>query len=46
MEYTSIREEELPDYAKKFTWILLHAYIYAHSQILSDEYPRYGVKAL
>ena len=46
MDYTSIREEQLPDYAKKSTWNLLYAYIDAHSQILIDEYPVDGVQAI
>ena len=32
------------NYAKKATWNLLHAYIYAHSQILIDEFPVDGVQ--
>ena len=39
MEYPFRREEDLPDCAKKSTWILLHVYIDAHSQILTYEYP-------
>ena len=42
MDYPSTREEELPDYAKKATWNLFHAYIDAHSQIWIDEYPGDG----
>ena len=38
MDYPCIREEELPDYAKKDRWNLLHSYIDAHSQILIDEF--------
>ena len=38
MEYTSIRGEYLPDYAKNSTWKILHAYIDAHGKILIDEY--------
>ena len=41
MYYPYIREEYLPDYDKKATWNILHAYIYAHSQILIYEYPGY-----
>ena len=41
MEYTSIRGEEIPDYAKKATWNLLHAYIYENSKKLVDECPVY-----
>ena len=44
MNYPSIRGEEIPDYAKKFTWNLLRAYIDAHSQILIDEFPGYGIQ--
>ena len=32
-EYTSIRGEDLPYYAKKATWNILHAYIFAHRQL-------------
>ena len=39
MDYISIRGEDLPDYAKKATWNLLHAYIYANDQILIHERP-------
>ena len=39
MDYPSIRGEYFLDYAKEFTWDLLHAYIYAQIQILIDEYP-------
>ena len=38
MDYPSIRGEYFPDYAKKATWNLLHAYIDAYSQILIYEY--------
>ena len=43
MDYTSKREEDLPDYANKATWKILHAYIDAHSQIFIYEYPGYEV---
>ena len=43
IKYSSIREEDLPDYAKTATWNLLNIYIHAHSQILIDEYPGNGV---
>ena len=46
MEFPYIWEEYFPDYNKKFTWNLLHAYIDAHSQILIDEYPGEGVKSI
>ena len=46
MNYPSIRGEILPDYAKKSTWDLLHAYIDAHSQILVNKLPRDGVHAI
>ena len=46
MDYPYIRGEWLPDYAWKAIWKLLHAYIYAHSQISIDKYPRYGVQAI
>ena len=46
MEYPFIRGEYLPDYAKKDTWNLLHAYMDAQSQIFIDEYPGYGVQAI
>ena len=45
VNYPSIRGEYLPDYSKKFTWNLLHAYINVHSQILIDEYPVDGVQS-
>ena len=43
MEYPSVRGEEIPDYDKKKTWNLLHAYIDVHSQRLIDEYPLYAI---
>ena len=43
MEYPYIRGEDLPYYDKTATWNLLNTYIYAHSQILIDEYPGIGV---
>ena len=46
MDYPSIRGEEWPDYAKKSTWKLLYAYIYAHSQRLIDECPGYVLQAI
>ena len=44
MDYPSIRGEQLPDYAKKTTWKILHAYIDAHNQKLIDEYLGDGVQ--
>ena len=46
MDYPFIRGEYLPNYAKNFTWNLLHAYIDAHGQILIYEYPRDGLQAI
>ena len=46
MEYPSIRGEDLPDYAKKYTCNLLHAYIDANSQGLINEYPVDGYQAI
>ena len=46
MEYRYIGREYLPDYAKKATWNLLHAYIDLQSQRLIDEYTRDGVQAI
>ena len=46
MDYPFIKGKELPNYSKKATWYLLHAYIDAHSQILVDEYPEYGVQII
>ena len=46
MDYLSIRDEYLPDYAKNSTWNILRAYIDAHSQILIDEDPGYVVQAI
>ena len=46
IDYPSIRGEDLPDYAKKATWNILHTYIYAHNQILIDEYSGDGVHAI
>ena len=46
MDSLSIRGEVLPDDAKNTTWKILHAYIYAHSQRLIDEYPGDGVQAI
>ena len=46
MEYPYIICEYFTDYAKKVTWNLLHAYIYAHSQKLIDEYLEYGVQKI
>ena len=46
LDFPSISEEYLPDYAKKATWNLLHTFIYAHSQILFDEYPGDVVQAI
>ena len=43
MDYPYIRGEYLPDYAKKSTCELFHAYIDSYSQILIDEYTGYGV---
>ena len=44
MDYPCIRGEEIPDQAKKPTQNLLHAYIDAHSKILIDKCPGYGVQ--
>ena len=30
MDYSSIRGEEFPDYAKHATWNMFHVYIYIH----------------
>ena len=46
MDYTPIRGKGLPDYAKKATWNLLHAYKDAHVQIIFDEFPGDGVKSI
>ena len=46
MEYPSIEVEGIPDDAKQVIWNLLHAYIYAHRQMLIDEYPGGGVEAI
>ena len=46
MNYTFIREEDFPDYAKKATCNLLHTYIDAHSKILIYEYIGDGVQAI
>ena len=46
MEHPSIRGEDLPDYAKKSTYNILHAYIYAHIQRLIYGYPGYAVQAI
>ena len=46
MQYLSIREETFQDFAKKYTWKLLHAYIDAHIQILIDEYPWGGAQVI
>ena len=43
MDYPSTRGKDSPDYAKKATWNLLHAYIDAHSQRLIDEFTVDGV---
>ena len=45
MEYPSIRGEDIPDYAKRVIFNLLHSYIDAHDQILIDEYPGDGVQS-
>ena len=44
MDYPYIRGEELPYYAKKTTWNLLHVYIDAHSQRLIDKCLGYGLR--
>ena len=44
MDYPYTIGEYFPDDAKEATCNLLHAYIYAHSKILIDEYPGYGVQ--
>ena len=46
MNYPSIRGEDFPDYAKKATQNLVHAYIYAYIQRLLDKYPGDGVQAI
>ena len=46
MEYPSIIREYFPDYAKKFAWNRLYAYINAQNQILIDEYTGDGVQAI
>ena len=46
MEYPSIRREDLPYFAKKATWNLLHSYIDANSQISIDEKPEYILQAI
>ena len=46
MYYSYIRGEDLTDYAQNSTWDLLHAYIYAYSQRLIDQYTGYGVQAI
>ena len=46
MDYTSIRGEYYPDYAKHSTWNLLHAYIDAQIQRLIDKYKGDGVQAI
>ena len=44
IDYPPTRGEEIPEYSKKATWNLLHAYIYVHTQRLIDECPVYGVQ--
>ena len=46
MDYPYTIGEYFPDDAKEATCNLLHAYIYAHSKILIDEHPMYGVHAI
>ena len=46
MEYPSIRGEDLPGYAKNYTWNLFHAHIDSHSQRFIDEYPGYVLQAI
>ena len=46
VDYPSIGGRYFPGYAKNSTRDLLNAYIYAHSQILIDEYPGYRVQAI
>ena len=46
VDYPSIGGRYFPGYAKNSTRDLLNAYIYAHSQILIDEYPDDGVQAI
>ena len=46
MDYKYISGKKIPDYAKKAKWNLFHAYIYAHSYRLIDEFPGYGVQAI
>ena len=45
IDYPYIRGEEIPDYAKKATWNVLHAYIDVTSQILVYECPGDVVQA-
>ena len=46
MDYPYIRREDISDFYQKSTCNLLHAYIDAHSQILIDECPLYGVQEI
>ena len=46
MEYLSIRGDELSDYAIKYTWNLLYAYMDAQSQGLIEEFPGDGLRAI
>ena len=46
MEYLYTKRKGLPDYSKKVTCNILHAYIHAHIQIIIDEYPGDGAKAI
>ena len=44
--YPYIGGEDIPNYSKRATWILLNAYIDVISQRLIDEYPGNGVQAI
>ena len=44
MEYSYIKEEEIPDYAKNAIWNILHGYTDEHSQRIFGEFPGDEVK--
>ena len=46
MDYPSIREYYLQDYANQYTRNILNAYIDAHIQMLTDEYTGYVLQAI
>ena len=46
IDYPSIRREDFTYYDRSSTWNLLHAYIDARSQILTNEYPGDGLQAI